>query len=238
VLTHAVEEVEVPEQEQVDRFLPGFRPRQWLDPDRPITIGAMVGPEAFTEVKYLMAHRQLRALDAVAAVGREFSAVFGRSSGGLLHRYRVEGAEVVVVAMGSVLGSLADVVDDLRDEGIRVGALGVTCFRPWPFDDVRTALGDVPRVVVVNRAISVGSGSILGQDVRLTVLGGTTVHDVVLGLGGRPVTRDTLRRLVRDALAGRLESDELTFADLDQDRANSELARELGMASPREGSLP
>ncbi len=238
VLTHAVEEVDVPEQEQVDRFLPPFQPRQWLDPDHPVTIGAMVGPEAFTEVRYLMAHRQMRALDAVAAAGTEFAAVFGRGSGGLLHPYRVDGADVVVVAMGSVLGSLQDVVDDLRGDGVRVGALGITCYRPWPLDDLRGALGDVPRVVVVNRAISVGSGSILGQDVRLSVPEGTTVHDVVLGLGGRPVTRPTLRRLVLDAVEGRLAADRLTFVDLDQERAATELARELELAGRVEGGPP
>jgi pyruvate ferredoxin oxidoreductase alpha subunit len=236
VLTHAVEQVDVPDQEQVDRFLPAFRARQWLDPDQPVTIGAMVGPEAFTEVKYLMAHRQLRALDAVEAVGKEFAATFGRDSGGLLHAYRTEGADIVVVVMGSALGSLADVVDDLRDQGIAVGALGVTCYRPWAFDDIRQALRHVPRVVVVNRAVAVGSGSILGQDVRLTVPRWTRVHDVVLGLGGRPVTREALRRLVLDAAAGHLPSDELTFADLDHQRVDAELARELDLASPMKGA--
>ena len=235
VLTHAVEEVDVPEQEQVDGFLPDFRPRQWLDPDHPVTIGAMVGPEAFTEVKYLMAHRQLRALDVVSEVAEEFESVFGRVAGGLLQPYRTEGAEMVVVALGSVLGSLADVVDELRDEGIAVGALGICCYRPWPIDEVRDALRGVADLVVVNRAVAVGSGSILGQDVRLSALHDTAVHDVVLGLGGRPVTRDVLRRLVLDVVAGRVGSDSLTFFDLDHDRAAAELSRELADTSPTNG---
>src|SRR3954471_21599872 len=123
VLTHAMEEIDIPEQDEVDAFLPAFRPRQWLDPDEPVTIGAMVGPDAFTEVKYLAAHQQLQALDAVAEVAGEFRAAFGRDSGGLLRPYRIEGAEVVLVAMGSALGSAADVVDVLRDEGIAAGVL-------------------------------------------------------------------------------------------------------------------
>jgi pyruvate ferredoxin oxidoreductase alpha subunit len=235
VLTHAVEEVDVPEQEQVDAFLPEFSPRQWLDPDHPVTIGAMVGPEAFTEVKYLMAHRQLRALDVVGEVAEEFGSTFGRAAGGLLQPYRTDGAEMVVVALGSVLGSLADVVDELRDEGLAVGALGICCYRPWPLDEVHDALDGVADVVVVNRAVAVGSGSILGQDVRLSLPPGTTVHDVVLGLGGRPVTRDILRRLVLDVVGGRIGSDSLTFFDLDQDRAAAELARELADSSTTNG---
>jgi pyruvate ferredoxin oxidoreductase alpha subunit len=235
VLTHAVEEIDVPGQDQVDGFLPPLVPRQWLDPDEPVTIGAMVGPEAFTEVKYLMAHRQLRALDVVTEIADDFSRAFGRDSGGLLRHYRTDDAEVVVVALGSVLGSLADVVDELRDEGVSVGALGVTCYRPWPLDEVRRALRGVPRVIVINRAVAVGSGSILGQDVRLSAPRWTTIHDVVLGLGGRPVTRDTLKRLVLDVVARRLGSQSLTFYDLDQERAATELARELADASPPDG---
>jgi len=238
VLTHAVEEIDVPDQAQVDAYLPAFRPRQQLDPDDPVTIGAMVGPEAFTEVKYLMAQRQLRALDVVTEVADTFATAFGRDSGGLLRPYRTEDADVVVVAQGSVLGSLADVVDDLRETGVAAGALGVTCYRPWPWDAVRRALLGIPRVIVVNRAVAVGSGSILGQDVRLSAPAGTTVSDVVLGLGGRPVTRDGLRRLVLDVLAGRLDGEALTYYDVDRERVAVELARELGDAAPTSGARP
>jgi pyruvate ferredoxin oxidoreductase alpha subunit len=90
-------------------------------------------------------------------------------------------------------------------------------------------------VIVVNRAVAVGSGSILGQDVRLSAPRWTTIHDVVLGLGGRPVTRDVLRRLVLDVVARRLGSEVLTFYDLDRDLAATELARELADASPPNG---
>jgi pyruvate ferredoxin oxidoreductase alpha subunit len=190
-------------------------------------IGAMVGPEAFTEVRYL-AHRQhARALQLIPEVGQEFEEVFGRPGMGLVRPYRASDADVVVVAVGSVLGSLADVVDELREDGVSVGALGITCYRPWPFDEVRAALSGASRVVVLNRAVAVGSGSILGQDVRLSVPAATPVHDVVLGLGGRAVTRDGLRRLVRDVVAGAVPSDCLTFYDLDERRAAAELDAEL-----------
>jgi pyruvate ferredoxin oxidoreductase alpha subunit len=229
VLTHAMEEVDVPDQADVDAFLPAFRPRQWLDPGDPVTIGAMVGPGAFTEVKYLMAERQLRALDTVAQVSAEFRKAFGRDSGGLVRPYRTDDADVVVVAMGSTLGSAADVVDQLRADGVAVGLLGIGCYRPWPYDEVREALAGIPRVVVVNRAIEVGAGSILGRDVRLSIPGTTEVHDVVLGLGGRPVTRAGLRDLVLDVLAGRVPDQTLHFADLDREAVARELSREAAL---------
>ncbi|HRC08372.1 MAG TPA: hypothetical protein PLV41_09160, partial [Miltoncostaeales bacterium] len=88
ILTHAVEVVDVPEQDQVDAFLPPFHPRQILDPADPVSIGAMVGPEAFTEVRYLAHHRQMEALDLIPKVVDEFRQVFGRDSGGLVRPYR------------------------------------------------------------------------------------------------------------------------------------------------------
>jgi len=227
VLTHAVEAIDVPDQEQVDRFLPPFVPRQVLDPADPITIGAMVGPEAFSEVKYLAAAHQLQALDVVRDVSARFERDFGRSSGGLVRRYRTRSAETIVVAMGSVLGAIEDVVDDLRDEGVAVGALEIACFRPWPLDEVREALSGASTVIVLERAFGVGSGAILGTDVRLSVTGTAgRVIEVVGGLGGRPVTSSSVRALLDDVLAGRVAPHSLHFLDLDRGLVDHELEAE------------
>src|SRR4051812_23166117 len=120
ILTHAFEPVDLPSQEQVDAYLPPFEPRQVLDPDDPMTIGAMVGPEAFTEVRYLMHAKQLQALDLIPELAGEFSQAFGRSSGGLVRSYRSADADIVVVALGSVLGTIEEVVDELREQGVKI----------------------------------------------------------------------------------------------------------------------
>ena len=217
VLTHAVEEVDVPEQGQVDAFLPPFVPRQQLDPENPLSIGAMVGPEAFTEVRYLAAARQLEVLEEIPALAARFAMMFGRDSGGLVRPYRTEGAHTVVVAMGSVLGAVQDVVDERRAEGRAVGALGITCFRPWPLDEVRARLSGVATVVVLERAFAVGSGAILGADVRRALEGtGVQVVEVVGGLGGRAVTRQGVRALLDDVASGRVGADALHFMDVDE----------------------
>jgi pyruvate ferredoxin oxidoreductase alpha subunit len=221
VLTHAVEDVDLPEQEQVDAFLPPFVPRQVLDPTDPITIGSMVGPEAFTEVRYLMHDQQLAALEELPRISADFESTFGRSSGGLVRPYRTEDADVIVVALGSVLGGVNEVVDALRDDGVAAGSLGISCFRPWPAEAVREALGSARTVVVIERAFAPGVGGIVGQDVRLALRSahgeGPAVYDVVAGLGGRPVTRASLRRLLDNVLADRLDQHELHFLDLDHD---------------------
>jgi pyruvate ferredoxin oxidoreductase alpha subunit len=224
ILTHAFERVDVPTQEQVDAFLPPFEPRQVLDPGEPVTIGAMVGPETFSEVKYLMHAKQMQALDLVPEIAAEFTQAFGRDSGGLIKSYRADDAETVVLALGSVLGTIEDVVDELRDEGTSIGAVGVKCFRPYPLEEVREALGHARRVVVVEKAFAVGVGGIVGQNVRLALSGQpATVYDVVAGLGGRPITKRSLRRLFADAVADRLERQ--TFLDMDWEVVERELRR-------------
>jgi pyruvate ferredoxin oxidoreductase alpha subunit len=231
ILTHAFERVELPSQEAVDTWLPPFEPRQVLDPAAPITIGAMVGPEAFFEVRYLMHAKQMQALDAIPEIAGEFEQAFGRPSGGLLRPYRCEDAETIVVALGSVLGTIEDVVDELRDEGVAIGALALKCFRPFPLDEVREALAGAQRVVVLEKAFAVGAGGIVGQNVRLALSGLTLpVYDVVAGLGGRAITKASLHRMFADALEDRLGR--LHFLDLDWDVVGRELER---MALPRSG---
>ena len=226
VLTHAVEPLEIPSQEQIDAFLPPYTPRQVLDPDEPVTIGAMVGPEAFTEVRYLAHAKQMQALDLVPELAAEFAAAFGRPSGGLLRRYRTEGAETILVALGSVLGTIEDVVDELRDEGRRIGAVGITCFRPFPLEEIREALTGATRIVVVERAFAVGIGGIVGQNVRLALAGlPSVVYDVVAGLGGRAITRRSLRTLVDEVHEGRIEPNGLHFLDLDGSLVEREIQR-------------
>ena len=225
VLTHAVEPLEVPAQEDVDAFLPPFTPRQMLDPAEPVTIGAMVGPEAFTEVRYLAFHRQREALRRIPVLAEEFRQAFGRESGGLLRSYRCDDADTIVLAMGSVLGTLKDSVDELRDEtGARVGVVGLTSFRPFPVDAVRTALTDAARVIVLERSFSVGVGGIVSANVHEALAGlDQRYTTVIAGLGGRPVTRASLKAMITDAIADRL--DPLTFLDLKHDLVERELDR-------------
>ncbi|WP_405539744.1 pyruvate ferredoxin oxidoreductase [Streptomyces sp. NBC_00075] len=224
VLTHAWERIEVPDQAQVDAFLPPYEPRQVLDPAEPVSIGAMVGPEAFTEVRYLAHAKQMQALEAIPRIAAEFREVFGRDCGGLVHPYACEDAETIVVALGSVFGTVCDVVDEMRENGVRIGALAITSFRPFPLEAVRAALGRARQVVVLERALAVGIGGIVSANVR-TALSGIQLdgHTVIAGLGGRAITKASLHRLFADAPAGRLG--QLTFLDLDTDLVERELAR-------------
>ena len=224
VLTHAFERVDVPSQEEVDAWLPSFEPRQVLDPDNPVSIGAMVGPEAFTEVRYLAHVRQLQALVRIPELAAEFETAFGRGIGGLVSPYRLEGAETVVEALGSVLGTIKDAADALRDEGIPIGVLGITTFRPFPAEAIAEALEGARQVVVVEKAFSIGGHGILGADVSLATTGrGPSVYNVIAGLGGRPITEDSLRRMMLQGIERSLPP--LSFLDLDSGLVERELDR-------------
>jgi pyruvate ferredoxin oxidoreductase alpha subunit len=224
ILTHAVERVEIPDQASVDDFLPPFVPRQVLDPDEPVSIGAMVGPEAFMEVKYLAHAKQMQALELIPEIAADFKDAFGRESGGLISCYRAEDAETIVVALGSVLGTIKDTVDELREEGVRIGAVAIKSFRPFPLQQVREALARAERVVVLEKALAVGVGGIVSANVRMA-LAGIQLHGytVIAGLGGRPITKASLRGLFAEAVADRLQA--LSFLDMDWELVNRELER-------------
>ncbi|MBK1714179.1 transketolase C-terminal domain-containing protein [Rubrivivax gelatinosus] len=228
ILTHAYERVDLPTQAEVDAFLPPYEPRQLLDPAEPVSIGAMVGPEAFMEVRYIAHAKQTMALERIPQIAAEFQARFGRDSGGLVRGYRLDGAKTVVVALGSVLGTLKDAVDVLRDEGVAIGVLGITSFRPFPLAAVRAALEGAARVVVLEKSFSVGLGGVVSTDVRLALSGlQLHGHTVVAGLGGRAITQASLLRTLREAVAGTLAP--LSFMDLDWRIVERQLAREAAV---------
>ena len=234
ILTHAYERVDMPAQAEVDAFLPAYEPRQVLDPADPVSIGAMVGPEAFMEVRYLAHAKQTMALERIPEIAAEFAQRFGRNSGGLVRSYRCEDAETIVVALGSVLGTLKETVDELRNDGQKVGVLGIHSFRPFPLAAVRAVLQSAKRVVVLEKSFSVGLGGVVSTDVRLA-LSGLQLHGytVVAGLGGRAITKASLARTLREAIADTLQP--LTFMDLDWGIVNRQLAREA--ATRRSGPI-
>ena len=225
ILTHAFERVDMPAQAEVDAFLPPYEPRQLLDPAEPVSIGAMVGPEAFMEVRYLAHAKQQMALERIPQIAAEFAERFGRTTGGLVRAYRCEDAHTIVVALGSVIGTLKDTVDEMRDAGVKIGVLGIHSFRPFPLAAVRAALQHAERVVVLEKSFSVGLGGVVSTDVRLALHRlGQHGYTVVAGLGGRAITKASLARTLADAVADRLEP--LTFMDLDWSIVNRQLERE------------
>jgi pyruvate ferredoxin oxidoreductase alpha subunit len=226
ILTHAVERVDIPAQAEVDAFLPPYEPVQVLDPDDPMSIGAMVGPDAFTEVRFLQHYKQNLALRLLPEFAAEFKSRFGRDSGGLLRSYRAEDAEILVVAMGSVNGTIKDTIDEMRAEGVRIGLVTLVSFRPFPTEKLREVLTGASHVVVVEKSFAIGMGGQLANNVDLALRNtpkAPQVHSAVAGLGGRPITRPSLRRLFRQAMVQ--PWDGIHFLDLNEAIVAKELHR-------------
>jgi pyruvate ferredoxin oxidoreductase alpha subunit len=165
----------------------------------------------------------VRAKDKIEAVAREYESVFGHYHGGLIDAYATEDAEVIMVAMGSTVGTLREAVDVLRTEGIKIGLVKVRCFRPFPGEALRQALGRTGAIAVFDRAISLGFQGVLATEVKAALYDAPKdqrplVLGMMAGFGGREVTLDSVREIVnrsRRALdAGRVPADEAQFIGL------------------------
>ncbi len=203
VLTHTMEPVDIPEQEEVDRFLPPYRPSYRLHPDEPFTMGAMVGPDAYMETRYHVHMDMMEARSVIKRVADEFAEAFGRHHGGLVEAYGLEGADLVLVSMGSLLGTMREAVDELRGEGLKVGILKVRCFRPFPKEAVHDALKGIKVVGVIEKDVSLGLEGTLCSEMRSAFCGEESpeISSFIMGLGGRDITVEDIKQVARDLAA-------------------------------------
>jgi len=205
ILTHTYETVDVPSQEQVDAFLPPYDPLYKLDPNDPYTLGAFAGPEIYEEVRYEIQRDAIAAKEVVKEVARDFQSAFGRWMGDVVDPYRCDDADTIYVAMGSVIGTLKDWADMRREQGEKIGVLKLRCFRPFPIEEIRSALSHAERVVVLEKAVSVGGCGILPAEIRAALYRQPhtpPVHAAITGLGGRDITLQTLDEIETRAQAG------------------------------------
>jgi pyruvate/2-oxoacid:ferredoxin oxidoreductase alpha subunit len=199
-LSHTSEPVDIPSQEDVDEFLPKRQPRYRLDVDDPHSFGALVKPEDYMEMRF---HLQQSMGDVPAmyeGIEREWESLFGRRYGAI-EEYRSEDAETVLVTSGSVTSTARTVVDERRARGERVGLVKIKMFRPFPVSLLRNALGGAARVAVLDRNLSPGRGGIFAEELRAALYdlpegARPSVHGLVLGLGGRDVTPETIDAIV------------------------------------------
>ncbi|MBI4573488.1 MAG: pyruvate ferredoxin oxidoreductase [candidate division NC10 bacterium] len=203
-LSHTFEAVAIPEADEVAQFLPPYQPKVRLNPAEPHTFYGGTGMDVYMEFRYKLQQAMELAKLVIPEAGEEFGRCFGRRSG-LLECHRVEGAETVLLAAGTVCSTARLVVDERREAGEAVGLVKLRAFRPFPTEEIRDALKGARRVLVMDRNISFGHGGILAQEVRSALYALDRRPDLfgfVAGLGGRDITRDVLSGLldrVRDA---------------------------------------
>ncbi|OGX22982.1 MAG: pyruvate ferredoxin oxidoreductase, partial [Omnitrophica WOR_2 bacterium RIFCSPHIGHO2_02_FULL_45_21] len=210
ILTHGLEPVDIPAQEQVDSFLPPYNPLYKLDVENPLTLGPLVDPDYYMETRFAIQETHKDVLRLIPLIRDEFQKAFGRSSGGLVEEYRVKDAEKVIVAMGSVCGTIKDVVDSLRQKGKKVGLLKIITYRPFPLHEIYKSLKDVPRVAIVEKAVSLGSYSPILSEVRSVFCGKKkppVISGFVIGLGGRDITIDSIKEIFKRLTAKQISEE-------------------------------
>jgi pyruvate ferredoxin oxidoreductase alpha subunit len=202
VLPHAFEIVDLPGQAEVDAFLPPYDPIYKLDVDNPSTMGAYADPEKYMETRYMIQETMKKSLPIIEEVAHNFESTFGRPSYGLFERYQIDDASTVVIALGSMAGTVKDVIDELRDRGEKVGLLRLICYRPFPIDALYDALRHAENIVVMEKDISLGGSGAVATDLRAIFQGRDArprISGFVFGLGGRDVTVDDIKDSISKA---------------------------------------
>lgn len=202
ILTHSYEQVSFMEQEEVDRFLPPFQPVNFLDVNDPKSWGSYADDDVLMEFRYSIHEAMQHGKERIKEVFSELARITGRDHGGLIEAYRTEGAEVILVAMGSMVGTAKDAVDKLRSDGRKVGLIKIRCYRPFPYEDIWETIKGAKAVAVMEANVSMGSEGAVGMDLKAKLSGkadAPLVIDFIAGLGGREVNEGTIGDIVKKA---------------------------------------
>ena len=224
ILSHVYEPVILLEQSLTDEFLPTYNPEFVLDPKNPMSFGAFADPSTYTEFRYKQEKAMGVALKKIEDIANEFKDIYGRYYGGLIDGYVLDDAEIVIMAMGSVIGTVKDTIDELRKEGESVGLLKVRSFRPFPIEAIRKALKNAKIVITLDKNISIGKNEgalctevkacLYNTDNRVPVIG------FMLGHGGRDIPMHMIKKIINKAkLVEKGIFVESEYADLREDLA-------------------
>jgi pyruvate ferredoxin oxidoreductase alpha subunit len=202
VLSHVIEPIVMIEQEKIDKFLPPYQPLYCLHPDRPVTMGAFALPSIFAETKKVQEVALLSSMPKILEVWRAFGDMTGRYYKPV-ETYKAEDADTLLIAMGSIGETASVAVDMMRGEGRSVGLVKIRLWRPFPFDDFKKATLRAKKLVVIDRAISVGGpGGPVASEVKAALYGEEkrpSIYNFVAGISGRDVTPSDFIKMVDKA---------------------------------------
>ena len=213
VLSHTSEVVDMPPQDEIDEFLPSYDAQYKLDLEDPHAFGSLMFPDWYFELKYQQHNSMEAALDVVEKVGNEFGERFGRYYG-LVEEYRNEDAELIVIVSGTIAQTSKEAIDMLRDEGMKIGLVRIRAFRPFPKAKLRETTSGADTLLVLDRNISFGSEGVLFTEAKAayyTEEEAPDIYGVVLGLGGRDVTVDDIRKIVKKGSEGKFYKEKINW---------------------------
>jgi len=206
ILSHTYEPVDLPTAAEVDAFLPPYKPYNKLDAKKPLSMGMYATPDYYMEFRYEIDQAMIRSADLIKKVGKEFGEKFGRDYSGLVEDYKLKDAEIAIVAMGSICGTIKDAIDEIRAAGKKVGLLRIITYRPFPAEDMKMALKGIKKIGVFEKNLSIGARmkGAVGYEVKDAINDSSvSVLSYVAGLGGRDITITDIKKMVDEIEAGR-----------------------------------
>ena len=204
ILSHTSMPVDIPEQKEINDFLPKYEPKWKLDVKNPITFGNMILPVEYEKIRKDMQDSSENAKKLIPEIAKEWKKKFGRYHGGLIERYRCDGAEYILLAMGAIDAESKAAIDNLRKEGLKVGLARVRTFRPFPKEEM-LKLGKQADLIVIDRNISVGSEGALFSEVKAALYdkSDAKVYGFIAGLGGKDVPYTDIEKMCKKAVSGK-----------------------------------
>ena len=202
ILTHVVEPVDIPDEAQLKKFLPDYVPEsgQFLDVKNPVSLGAFAPPADYMNIRQELFEDLVGAKKVIKQELQNYKKIFERGTDELVELYGDEKAETVFVAMGSVVGTLKDAVDELNAVSKRAAVVKIKCFRPFPTEELQKKLRRAKFVAVIDKSVSLGQEGILATEVKACLSGGEqVVRGFVAGLGGRDITKKQLVEVYKSA---------------------------------------
>jgi pyruvate ferredoxin oxidoreductase alpha subunit len=198
-LTHTLEGIDIPTQEQVDQFLPPFKFSRTLDPRRPISVGTLVSPDHYTEARHSHHQALLKAQTDILFADQEWAAITGRRAGGLVNTYGDDDAKIGILVIGSIYGTLKAALTDMPPNEEPIKLIKLRSFRPFPTEAIRSACKGLSDLIILERALSPGGGGIVGLEVFAALAGFENMprlHNFTVGLGGRDVPLEILPKIL------------------------------------------
>ncbi len=209
VLSHTVERVEVPDQLEVDRFLPKFKPMNVLDPGDPRLINPLVPPDYAMEMRYQLDRAMDSSRAVIKEVDEDFARIFGRGYGGLFDTYEMEDAEFALLSLGTATTTARGVVDELRSQGKKAGLIKMRFMRPFPEKELLDATKNLKALGVFDRSVGFNSFGPVFTEVRGALCSlHHPITDHIGGLGGRDLTIEAMRDIyarIEESVSGRTE---------------------------------
>jgi pyruvate/2-oxoacid:ferredoxin oxidoreductase alpha subunit len=204
ILSHTSMPVYVPDQKDVDNFLPKRVPKWKLDPKNPITFGNIILPAAYEKVRKDMQNSQEYAKKLIPEISKEWKKEFGRYHGDLLELYKCDDAEYILLSMGAIGAESKVSIDNLRKEGIKIGLARVRCFRPFPQEHI-LKLSKKADLIVIDRNISVGMEGAVFSEVKASLFNKSDakVYGFIAGLGGKDVPYGDIEKMCKKVVNGK-----------------------------------